>query len=110
MDPDIKYKEWCKRIAESKDVYELIDHFRKHVSEHYERHNRGGKINLDIWLIGVLNFMHILENKIPHITSEDMLFKLCTYHKNHKGGSEPPFDIDKFLKKYNGAIKKFHKI
>ena len=104
------YDEWCERIAESKSVDELVSHFRKHVCEHFERHNRGGKISLDIWLIGVLNFMHILEKKFPYITTEDMLFKLCTYHKNHEGGSEPPFDISEFLERYNGDIKKFHKI
>lgn len=103
------YNEWCRRIAESKDVYEIINHFREHVCDHFKRHDRAGKIGLDIWLIGAFNFMHILEKKFPYITTEDMLFKLCTYHRNHKGGSEPPLDMDEFLKKYNGEIKKFHK-
>ena len=80
------YDEWCKRIAESRDLDDLIRHFREHVSEHYDRYNREGKLSLDIWLVGVLNFMHILEKKCPYITREDMLFKLCTYHKNHEGG------------------------
>ncbi len=108
-DPRVDYDEWRKRIAESKDAYALIDHFRKHVSEHFERYNRKEKISLDIWVIGVLNFMHILEKKFPHITSEDMLFKLCAYYKIHDEGCEPPFDIEEFLKSYNGTIKTFIK-
>jgi hypothetical protein len=104
-----KYDEWCRRIAESRDVYDLIGHFRTHVSEHYDRHNREGETSLYIWLVGVLNFMHILEKKIPYLTTEDMLFKLCTYHKNHGNGPEAPFDIDEFMKEYDGDIKKFHK-
>ncbi len=36
-----------------------------------------------------------------------MLFKLCTYHKNH-GGPNAPFDVDKFIKEYDGKIKKFY--
>lgn len=102
-----KYDEWCRRIAESKDIGEIISHFREHVSEHYDRHNRKGKLSLDTWLAGVLNFMYILEKKVPYITTEDRLFKLCTYHKNHKDeGPEAPFDVEKFIEKYNGEIKK----
>jgi hypothetical protein len=104
------YDEWCKRIADSKDIYELINHFREHVWEHFDRHNREGKISLDIWLIGVFNFIHILERKITYITTEDMLFKLCTYYKNNEEGAEPPFNIDEFLEGYDGDIKKFHRI
>lgn len=107
---DELYKEWCKRIAESRGPKELIAHLREHVYEHFDRHNREGKISLDIWLVGVLNFMHILEQKFPYITKEDMLFKLCTYKKNHEAGPDAPFDIDEFLQSYNGEIKKFHKI
>jgi hypothetical protein len=106
---NLKFDEWCRRIAESRSLDDLIKHFREHVNEHYERHNRKGKVSLDIWLIGVLNFMHILEKKCPYITTEDMLFKLCTYHENHEGGPDAPFDVDKFIEEYGGEIKKFHK-
>ena len=106
---DKKYDEWCRKIAEARDIDDLITHFREHVNEHYDRHNREGQTSLDIWLVGVLNFMYILEKKRPDITKEDMLFKLCTYHKNHEGGAEAPFDIDKFIAEYNGYIKNFHK-
>lgn len=108
-DLDTKYDEWCRRIAESRDLGDLITHFREHVSEHYNRHNREGKTSLDIWLMGVLNFMYILEKKCPHITKEDVLFKLCTYHKKHEGGPNAPFDVDKFIEEYDGEIKKFHR-
>ena len=103
------YEEWCAKIAASRTEEEFIAHFREHVTEHYERHNRKGKIGLEIWLIGVLNFMHIFEKKFPHITTADLLFKLCTFHKNHPGGSEPPFDLDQFIENYGGRIKQFHK-
>ncbi len=53
--------------------------------------------------------MHIFEKKFLNITIEDMLFKLCTYHQNHEGGINADFDIEDFLNKYNGDIKKFHK-
>jgi hypothetical protein len=53
--------------------------------------------------------MHILEKKYPYITGEDMLFKLCTYHKNHPGGPDAPFDAEGFIEQYNGEIKKFHR-
>lgn len=106
---DTNYKEWCKKIAESRDIDGLIAHFREHVYDHFNRHNREGKISLMIWLVGVLNFMHILEEKFPEITIEDKLFKLCTYHKNHEGGTDAPFDVNEFMKDYNGYIKKFHK-
>jgi len=103
-----KYDKWCERIAKARDVPDLIAHFREHVSEHFERHNREGEISLKVWLVGVLNFMHILEKKFPDITKEDMLFKLCRYHKN-KGGAKSPFDINRFLKEYKGDIKQFHR-
>jgi hypothetical protein len=106
---DSNYDEWCRRIAESKDTSDLIDHFRKHVCEHYERHNRQGETSLKVWVIGALNFMHILEKKFPYVEKEDMLFKLCTYHKNHQDGPDAPFDTDKFMEEYDGDIKKLHK-
>ena len=108
-DVDLNYEVWCRRIAEARDLDDLISHFREHVCEHFERHNRGDPVSLDVWLIGVLNFMHILEKKCQHITKKDMLFKLCTYYKNHKDGPEPPFDVDEFIEKYDGPVKKFYK-
>jgi len=108
MDTSEKYDEWCERIAKSSDLDHLITHFREHACEHYYRHNTGDKTNLDVWIIGVLNFMHIFEKKFPHITKEDMLFKLCTYYKNHSSGPAAPFDVDKFISEYTGEIKKHY--
>ncbi len=104
------YDEWCKRIADARDTHELINHFREHVWQHFDRHNRKGKISLDVWMVSVFNFMHIFKKKFPYITTGDMLFKLCSYHKNNEGGAEPPFNIDEFIKWYDGDIKKLHKI
>ena len=42
-------------------------------------------------------FVACLKEKYPDITTEDCLFKLCTYYKNHQDGPEPAFDIDEFL-------------
>ncbi len=52
-----KYDRWCKKIAAARSANELITHFREHVCNHFDRHNRAGKISRKIWLIGVLNFM-----------------------------------------------------
>ena len=109
QDINNKYDEWCGRIAESREMSDLIAHFREHVGNHYDRHNREGKISLDVWLVGVLNFMHIIEKKCSYITKKDMLFKLCTHHKHIKGGPDAPFDVDKFMEEYDGEIKKFYK-
>ncbi len=106
---NIKHDEWCRRIAKSKDIDDIITHFRKHVGEHYDRYNREDKGSLDIWLAGVLNFMHILEKKYPHIKKEDLLFMLCVHHKDHKGGPDAPFDVDKFIEEFDGEIKKLCK-
>ena len=104
------YDEWCQRIADAKTPEEFIAHFREHVYDHYDRHNRAGETSLIIWMVGVFNFMHIFEKKFPDITYGDMLFKLCTYHENHEGeGPEPPFDIDQFMEWYDGDIKAFYK-
>ena len=62
-DLDKKYDEWCERIAESRDLGEIISHFREHVGEHYNRRERESRINLNVWLVGALNFMYILEKK-----------------------------------------------
>ena len=37
-----KYNKWCERIAKVRDIPDLIAHFREHVSEHFDRHNREG--------------------------------------------------------------------
>jgi hypothetical protein len=105
---DEHYQEWCLRIAESREFEDLISHFREHVGEHYERHNREGQLSLDVWIIGVLNFMHIFEKKFPHLTTDDLLYKLCRYHVNHRGGPDAPFNVEDFLKEYNGPLKDFH--
>jgi len=104
-----KYTEWCKKIASSKSEEELITHFIEHVRIHYERHQRSGPIGLKIWMIGVFNFMNILKIKFHDITTDDMLFKLCTYHRKHTDDPKPLFDVDEFLSSYRGEIKDFHK-
>ena len=100
------YEEWIKRIAGSRDISEFIRHFREHAGAHYDRHNREGEASLAVWMIGVLNFARIFEKKFPNITPEDLLFKLCTFHKHH-GGVEPPFDVDRFMEEYDGPVKIF---
>jgi hypothetical protein len=105
----IEYEKWCKDIAESQTTSDLIAHFREHVWSHYDRHDRLGETSIKIWVIGVLNFMHLLAEKFPDITTEDLLFKLCTYHKNHPGRTEPDFDMNRFLTDFDGEIKEFHK-
>ena len=109
-DINTTYVEWCRRIAESRDIGSLIAHFREHVGEHYDRHQREGKVSLDVWLVGALNFMRILQEKCSDITVDDLLFKLCTYLKNHGDGPAPPvgFDVDKFLAEYEGPFKKLY--
>ena len=104
---DEKYSEWCKRIAESRNAGELIAHFREHASDHFDRYNRADEASLKTWMVGVFNFANILEKKFPNVTTEDKLFKLCAYYKNHKTGPPAPFDVDDFIEGYNGNIKKF---
>ena len=103
------YEAWCQRIADQRSAEELIAHFREHVWEHFLRHSHEGQLSMDVWMVGVLNFMHILQKKVPHITVADMLFKLCRHHVHTPGGPEPPFDLDDFLARYDGPIKKFHR-
>ncbi len=109
-DINTTYVAWCKSIAESRDIGGLIAHLREHVGDHYDRHQRAGKVSLDVWLAGVLNFMNILREKDHGLTVEDLLFKLCTYFKNHRDGPAPPvgFDVDTFLAEYQGPFKKFY--
>lgn len=101
------YEVWCKSIAETHSVEHLVAHLREHVGEHYFRHNGGDPVDLQIWLVGVLNFMHILEKKFSEITKEDMLFKLCRYYEDHQTGPEAPFNIREFINNYDGEIKRF---
>ena len=105
---DKEYIKWCKGIARANTEDELISHFRAHTDDHFNRHKNEGELGLRIWLIGVFNFMHILEEKYPKITKEDMMFKLCSYYKDYEKGAEPNFDIDKFMKEYNGDIKEYY--
>lgn len=103
-----EYIKWCRKIAEKNDEAEIISHFRNHVYMHFNRYKREGELGLRIWMIGVFNFMHIFREKYPKITTEDMMFKLCSYYKDYKKGPEPSFNIDKFMKKYKGDIKRYY--
>jgi hypothetical protein len=38
-----------------------------------------------------------------------MLFKLCTYYRNHQNGPAPPFDAEAFIKEYDGEVKEFYR-
>ena len=101
----LDFDNWCKAIADNTELDRLIKHFREHVCEHFDRHDRSGFGSLKIWLIGVLNFAAIFHQKFPDISQDDLLFKLCTYHINHPGdGPEPPFDIEAFMAGYNGFV------
>lgn len=108
IDPIQKHDEWCRMIAEARTPEEFIKHFREHVGEHFDRHNREGQLSLDVWMIGCLNFLYIFEKKFPHLTKADMLYKLCRFHKHHPDGPDSPFNIDEFLNEYDGPIKGFH--
>lgn len=107
---DDNYELWCKKIAKSRDLSELISHFREHVGEHYDRYDRNNRISFNHWLAGVFNFLYILEKKCPDVMKKDMLFKLCTYYKNHGDGPNAPFDVDEFMEKYDGEIRETHKL
>lgn len=104
---DIEYNNWCERIAKERDISELTSHLREHVCEHYKRYNnRESEDSFKYWIIGILNFMHILEKKFPNITKEDKLYKLCTYFRDHQEGPMAPFDIYEFINKYKDNISK----
>ncbi|MBU6320924.1 MAG: hypothetical protein KGI78_02125 [Patescibacteria group bacterium] len=103
------HAEWCRLIAEQRGADQLIAHFREHVGAHYERHNREGELSMAVWMVGVLNFMHIFEHLFPNLTHADLLYKLCRHHKSTPGGPEPPFDMEAFLAAYDGPIKRFHR-
>jgi len=103
-----KYDEYCKKIAECGSIDSTIEHFRRHVGEHYYNYNDKGDLHLKIWTIGVLNFAHIFEHKFPKISTDDMLFKLCAYHKANNAKPVPPLDADEFIKNYAGPIKKIY--
>jgi len=108
LDVDKKYVKWCREIVKTNDEAELISHFREHAYKHFNRHKDEGELGLRIWLIGVFNFMYILREKYPKITTDDMLFKLCSYYKDHKRGPNPSFGIDKFMEGHKGDIKKYY--
>lgn len=103
------YDEWVSQIARSRSADEFIAHFREHVGEHYLRHEREGELSMFVWMVGVLNFLHIFEKLFPEITYEDLLYKLCRHHINCPGGSDPPFDMEKFLAEYAGPVSMFHR-
>lgn len=105
---ETKYIKWCKKIAETNNEDELIFHFREHAYKHFNRHKHEGELGLKIWLTGVFNFVQIFREKYPKITISDMLFRLCSYYKDHKKGPKPPFDIDKFMKKYKSDMKDYY--
>lgn len=98
------YKTWCERIAEARDTQDLLKHFREHVLKHYERYDDSKEANLKGWIVGIFNFLYILEAKYPYITIDDMLFKLCRHHKNCKDGPDAPFDVDLFIDEYRGDL------
>ena len=102
-----EYNNWIKKIAHEKSLDSLIKHFREHVGAHYEKYDRSKPLNRDVWLVDVLNFMNILKEKKLKITEEDMLFKLALHYRNHKDGPKPDFDVNEFIKSYQGRYKKF---
>lgn len=108
IDVNKKFDEWVKEISEAKDLDSLVKHLREHAGKHYEKYNRNTTDDLDVWLAGILNLMHILEAKRPGITREDMLFMLCLHYKNHNDGPRPSFDVNEFIDNYKGKFKKFN--
>src|SRR5690606_27500640 len=101
------YDKWVQDIAESVTEDELIQHFREHSWDHYNRYDRSVEGSLDTWLIGVLNFAHIFMKKYPHLTTRDLLFELSRYYQTNSKGTKPPsnFDADRFVEEYEGIIK-----
>ena len=110
IDVDKEYKNWVKKIAYRVSLEDLIKHLREHVGEHYDRYDRTKSLNLDIWLVDVLNFMYILQAKKLKITKTDLLFKLALHYRNHNDGPKPDFDVIRFLKDYQGRYKKFDRL
>jgi hypothetical protein len=108
MSKNIKfnYEKWCKDIAEQTDLADIVAHFREHVSDHFDRYDRTEEGSFETWLVGVINFSHILQKKFPNITDKDLLFKLCMYYQWSGKGPKPSFDDKKFVEKYQGIIKK----
>jgi hypothetical protein len=102
-----EYDNWVRKIAHVRNLKSLINHFREHVGAHYDRFDRSRRLNLDIWLVDVFNFMNILEKKNLKITKKDLLFKLALHYRNHKNGPKPNFDVNRFIKEYQGRYKKY---
>lgn len=107
IDVNKEYTRWCREIAKKDDEFSLISHFRTHTSKHFNRHKGEGKIGLIIWMIAVFNFMNIFKEKYK-VGTDDMLFQLCIYLKQHKKGPIPSFDIDKFIEEHQGAVKDYY--
>jgi len=99
------YWEWLTLIVGSRDSNELIQHFRKHVGEHWEHHDRAGELSKKIWMTGVLNFADMFRMMYEDISEEDLLYKLCRHWVAHGEGPAPPFDAAKFIAEYNGELK-----
>ncbi|MEK7665073.1 MAG: hypothetical protein AAB361_02955 [Patescibacteria group bacterium] len=108
LSANAKYIKWCRKIAEKNNEKEIISHFRNHAYGHFDRHKYEGELGLRIWMIGVFNFVNIFREKYLKITTEDMLFKLCSYYKDHKRGPKPFLNIDKFMKEYKGDVKNYY--
>ncbi len=102
-----EYAKWCREIAKARSESELISHLRKHVSKHFNRHKGEGKEGLIIWLIAISNFANIFKEKY-HINTDDMLFQLCVYLKQHKKGPNPSFDVDEFIKSSKSFTKDYY--
>lgn len=103
-----KFNEWIDQITRTKSLESVVAHLREHVGPHYDRYDRTKSENLDIWLVDILNFMHILDKKGLNINKEDLLFKLCLHFKKSGDGPKPSFDVDDFIKNYRGRFRKFN--
>lgn len=107
---DREYDNWIKIIARKRNLKALIKHFREHVGEHFDRFDRSIPLNLDTWLLDVINFANIFKEKNLNITKQDLLFKLALHHRKHNDGLKPNFDTIDFIKNYQGRFKKFDKL
>ena len=102
------HDEWAKRIAEARSKEELINHFREHVGEHYLRHNQEGELSIKAWLANAICFLYLLEKKFPKITKKDLLYLMSKHDTHITDGPEAPFDVNKYIKEYDGDIKKIY--
>lgn len=102
-----EYSAWCKKIAGESGKEELINHFKEHVCEHFNRHNGEGEIGFYCWLTSVFNFMNILKEKYK-VDNKDMLLAFCIYLKEHKKGPIPAFNVDEFIKEHKSELKDYY--